>query len=194
MHNGNLEVNFNGVGQGKSLHSVIATLSGKALIYIQELTIEQARIDSRFVDLFSALWKAFTPTQHGTLLQCAVLRFDIAQGQAKAKQSIGMETSDLSILGGGDLNLITKEMNFVFDMYPRSHLNIELGSFNNIVFVKGTIKEPQVSASMQGVIKEGGSIALGIATGGISLIVEKLVKMATQNKSVCQQVLSEGQL
>jgi hypothetical protein len=192
LTNGNIQVNFDGSGHGVNLQSVMATLFGRTLIYIQELSIDEKRIDSRYVDLFSALWKVFTPTQSGTLLRCAVLRFDIQNGQATANQSIGMETDDLSILGGGNIDLASKEINFTFDMQPRSHFNIELGSFNNIVYLKGTLDQPQVSASMQGVVKEGGSVALGIVTGGMSLLVEKLVKMTTQNKSVCQQVLSGG--
>lgn len=192
LQNGSVEVDFKGKGAGSNLHSIISNLSGNILINIQGLSVEQLKMDSRYVDLFAALWKAFTPSQPGTLLECAVLRFDIANGQAHANQSIGIETADLAILGGGNMDLSNQQIDFTFDMSPRSHFNVELGSFSNVVYLKGTLAQPQVSASMQGVVKEGGSLALGIVTSGVSVLVEKLAKMVTQNKSVCQQVLAGG--
>ncbi|MFI4937486.1 MAG: AsmA family protein [Candidatus Berkiellales bacterium] len=190
---GVFDLQFKGSSYGDSTASVMANLTGKALIKINQLFILNEQIDSSVVDIFAALWSALTPKAKGTLIECTVMRFNIQHGLMVAKEGIGMQTSDLYALGGGELNLRSEQLNFMIDLYPRSQANIEIGSFNNIIYVQGTLSQPKIYTTALGVIQEGGTIALGIATSGISLLVEKLVKLATKSQSPCQKVLLAGE-
>lgn len=192
LQGGTLDMQFQGTTAGDNVGAMKANLSGKTLIQIKNMTILNQQIDSRYVDFFAALWKAFSNKKNTTVLECAAVRMDINQGKAQAKDGIGLETQDLYSLGSGTFDFKSQQLDFVFTLYPRSQMNIEIGSYNNIVFLKGTLNHPQVVTSAQGLIKEGGSIILGVATGGISILAEKLVKLAAQHQSPCKKIMSNN--
>ncbi len=167
-------------------------LTGNTLIHIKDMLILKKNIDSRYVDIFSAFWKKLSPSKESnTLLECAAMRFEIKKGLLQSNNNIAFETREIYTLGTGKADLKTGQLNFIFSLYPRSKLDLEVGALDNQVFLTGTVANPQFKASMQGLAREGGSIILGIATGGVSLLAEKLLKLTTQRSSPCKEVLSK---
>lgn len=190
LQGGRLDGYFEGTGQGKSVAELMAHLSGHSMLHIQQMTLLNKTIDSRYVDIFAALIKAIVPKSNMTQFECIAWKLDIQDGIAVAKDSIAIETSDIFAMGTGNLDLATEKLNFAFDIFPRSQANIEIGSLDNVAYLKGSLAAPVVESSSKGLIKEGGTLVLGIATGGLSLLAEKLFKIVTQHRSPCQEVLS----
>jgi len=191
LEDGKLNFQFNGHSKGTSVNALMTNISGNAVIDIQQMKLLDKTIDSRHVDVFAAILKTFKSKKNETLFECVAIKLDFVNGIAKANQSIALETPDIYALGAGTLNLHTKKLDFAFDLQPRSNMNVELGSLDHVVYLQGTLDSPQVTMSSKGLIKEGGTLVLGVATGGLSLLAEKLYKVATKS-SPCKQVLSRG--
>ena len=187
LEGGLLDVSFQGDSIGNSLSTLMANLSGKSNLYLKNMTLLNQNFDMRHVNIFAAIFKSFQTGSQDTTLECIAWHFDIKDGVAKANNSIALETRDIYALGTGSLTLQTKKLDFAFELHPRSQMN--LGSMENIIFLKGTLDSPQLKTSTQGIVREGGSIVLGIATGGVSLLAEKLLKIATHRSTPCKEVL-----
>lgn len=190
IQGGSLDLNFNGNAQGNNFAELMANLSGKGLMHIKDMRILEYTIDSRYVDLFSAILKKFVVKKNETTLECAAIRLKAKEGIIEVKDSFGLETKELIALGTGKIDLKNEKVDFTFDLSPRSQINIEIGSLDNVFFVKGPFAQLQVISSKQGLIREGGTLALGLATGGVSLLAEKVLKLVTKKRSPCSYVLS----
>lgn len=190
LSGGRLNLTFEGSSRGSSEAELMAHLSGDMLLQIHKMRILNQVIDSRYVDFLAAFWKNLLSHQDNTLLECGVMRMKIRNGVAQSKNGIGLETRELYALGTGSLNLKNEQLDYVFTLYPRHQVNLEVGSFENVLLLKGTMSKPQLVTTTQGIIQEGGSLLLGYATGGLSILAEKIFKVMTQKGSPCQEVLS----
>lgn len=190
--NGKLDISFEGKSRGISLADWMSHLSGRSIISIKNMQIQDRDIDARYLDIFAAIWKSLNPSKKGTSLECAALLLNAEEGKVVAKETIAMQTSDIYALGGGIIDLKQESIDLTFDLYPRSQMNIEVGSFDQVVHVRGSLAHPEWVKSPKGMIQEGGTLLLGVATGGISILAEKMLKIVSQKSSPCQQVLAEA--
>ncbi len=190
LQGGQLNLSFKGNSKGANPHALMANVNGKAVVFIQNMTLLNKAIDSRQVDIFAAILKSIHSKKNETLFECVAVKLDFMNGIAKANRSVALETPDIYALGAGTLNLRTQILDFAFELQPRSNLNVEIGSIDHLVYLKGTLQSPQISMSPKGLIKEGGTLVLGVATGGLSVLAEKLYKVATKTNSPCKQVLN----
>lgn len=187
LEGGLLDVSFQGDSIGNNVNTFMTNLSGKSNLYLKNMTLINQKFDMRHVNIFAAIFKNLQTGSKDTTLECIAWHFDIKDGVAKANNSIALETDEIYALGTGTLTLQTKKLDFAFELHPRSQINV--GSMDNIIFLKGTWDSPQLKASTQRIVREGGSIVLGIATGGVSLLAEKLLKIATHRSTPCKEVL-----
>ncbi len=190
--NGKLDIQFEGKSRGGELSTWMSHLSGRGLISIKNMQIQDRDIDTRYVDFFAAIWKSLNPSKKGTSLECVAMLLKAEDGTVKAKETIAMQTSDVYALGGGTVDLKNETIDLMFDLYPRTQANLEIGSFDQVIYVKGTLAQPEWIKSPKGMIKEGGTVLLGAVTSGISILAEKMLKIVSQKSSPCQQVLAEA--
>ncbi|MGE3319301.1 MAG: AsmA family protein [Candidatus Berkiella sp.] len=190
--NGKLDIEFDGKMRGTNLASWMSHLTGRMLLSIKNMQIQDRDIDSRYVDVFAALWKSLNPSKKGTSLECVAMLLKAEDGQVKAKETIAMQTGDIYALGGGGLDLKKETVDLTFDLYPRSQLNIGVGSIDQVIHLRGSLSKPEFVMSPKGFIKEGGSLLTGIATSGVSILAQKMLKIVNQKSSPCQQVMAEA--
>jgi len=190
--NGKLDIQFDGKTRGVDLATWMSHLTGRAVVSIKNMQIQDRDIDSRYVDVFASLWKALNPSKKGTSLECVAMLLKAEDGQVKAKETIAMQTGDIYALGGGGLDLKKETIDLSFDLYPRSQLNVGVGSIDQVVYVKGSLSKPELVISPKGLIKQGGSLLAGATTSGASMLAQKMLKIVSQKSSPCQQVMAEA--
>jgi len=191
ISDGVMDLKFRGNIQVSDSLNWLKRLSGKLFTHIQGMRLNNQKIDTRIVDLFSAFLKMFNKSKNQTELECVAMRFQVREGNLYAHESIGIDTPEIYALGTGSINLNNNQLNLTFDVYPRSQANLTVGAYDNVIFLKGPINRPQVTVSPHGVMKSGGTVILGFMTSGLSLLAEKFYKVMTQRGSPCQQVLAE---
>jgi len=198
LKSGNINITFNGQATANSFENWLSQLNGNALIYLRNVVVEDKQFDSRYVSILSAVTKLFFPFTgqnkgKNTLLECGVFRFDITRGLATAHQGIGFQTKELNGFGSLRVDLRDRTLSGAIELSSRDPVLLQVGTFNNLIYIKGTLSEPQVTGSMTTVAMQGGALALGWFTGGLSLIAQKLLTMTQQKQSPCEVVLSPSQ-
>ena len=169
-------------GEGNSFSNVAATLNGHVLAVAGEGRIE--------FDL--GWWKrklAFDIVQqinpmvtedNSSALSCAVIRFDVRDGQATSDKGLAFETDKIKILGSGTVDLKAEQMTLL------------LGSQSTVakvLKVEGPLTAPQVGLASSSVVKEALSAGTAIITGGLSLVGEYLVDWTLGEDKPCEIAL-----
>ncbi len=189
---GSADLNLALTGQGLDFTQWLNSITGNGLITVKNVLLANQQWDARLINLYSALWRQFSLGKNETNIKCAVMRFNAKNGVLFIEDGIGLDTAEIYALGKGQINLPQDSIKLTFQLYPKSEMNIELGTFRNLVYLQGQLSHPEIKASKMGVIKEGGTAILGIATGGLSLLAEKLINIATHKGSACEYVLKKN--
>ncbi len=172
---GKLNFDLKGNTVGNNMSKWIASLSGNML-----LNLTRARLHPNARKTISQLGDEF---------RCIVMKSKIREGVIRGKNNLGFDSSSLSGLGSGEYNLKTDQLNFIFQMVTNNKINLNLGGTLHTVKVTGTLEDPNARITSEELMRQGSRIALGIVTGGYSLLVEKLQDVLLQKKSSCQVVL-----
>lgn len=187
---GATDIDVNVSTRGSSPHEWAAGLGGNVRV-----TVGEARIKAREINLggdaLTRILEAINPfrkTDPEVQLQCAVVRLPITAGVARSDRGMGAESDKMSVLSSGTIDL-GKEVLDV-NLRPRVKEGIGLGGAQlaKLVRVTGPITDPRLGLDFGGVVGTTASIAAGVATGGLSLLGEKLLSTATA-ENACKVAL-----
>ena len=155
-------------GKGNSVASLMSGLSGKT-----EAIMNKGRVDRRFIDLLGAgvsgnLLQLLNPLKQQAAemqLNCFVNFFDIKNGLAKST-ALALDTSFITVVGEGTVNLKSEELNFAFNPMIKDTLGTKgagdwgLGDLSRPLKLTGTLAKP----------------ALDVSAGQTSLVVGKILR------------------
>ncbi len=86
---GLLTLNLQGESFIGDVDSMIKQFRGSALIHVQNMLLLNHKIDTRYVDIFSLLYKKMTSRDDTTRIQCLALRTRNNAGSATLKIILG---------------------------------------------------------------------------------------------------------
>jgi len=181
---GNTQLAFNLSGRGKSLHQMAASSNGALQISINNATLD-SKLLNKGGDFVITVLDAVNPMRkktNNTILECAVAYLPLTNGMIPLKNSVGVETDRLDVALSGNVNLNTEVINIKIDPQEKSGITtgIDLGGLVQLV---GTLQNPQVGLSKEGVVNSAVSIGLGFLTGGISIAAENAKSPASKRQS-----------
>lgn len=182
-----LDVDLN--GEGQSLATLMGSLDGHFAASIKDMELVKS-----FMSQFGAgLLSNLNPLDsEKTILECAVIRFDIEDGIADFHKKIAAQTSEVTWMGGGKINLKTEELDVGIAPKARGVIsgltNVGLAS---LVHVGGTLAEPKVGIDVADVAKKYVGYSAFVATGGLSFLAQKLVETTQANMDQCERILKD---
>ncbi len=185
------------VGNGNSVAAMMASANGLFSIDTNAATIHNDAAGVAGSDLVKMLFSLLNPmsaADTSTALECAVIRFPIADGVARNPTGIGVQTQKLTIVGGGTLDLRTEALDIGAKPKPREGIGINLSSLVDFVRLGGTLAHPRVATDAKGVTTAGLKVGAAVATGGLSLLAEGLFDRATAGADVCAIARGEESL
>ena len=156
-------------GKGNSVAALMAGLSGKT-----QAIMNKGRVDRRYIDLLGAgvsgnLLRLMNPLKQqakDVQLNCFVNFFDIKNGLAKST-ALALDTSYLTVVGEGTVNLKTEELDFAFKPLTKDTLGskggaeLGLGDLSKPLKLTGTLAKPALDVSTAQT-----SLAVGKMLGG----------------------------
>ena len=156
-------------GRGNSVASIMAGLSGKT-----QAIMSKGRVDRRYIDLLGAgvsenLLRLLNPLKQQAKevqLNCFVNFFDIKNGLAKST-ALALDTSYITVVGEGTVNLKSEELNFSFNPLTKDTLgtkgagDLGLGDLTKPLKLTGTLAKPALDVSAG-----QASLAVGKILGG----------------------------
>ena len=176
-------------GNGKSVADIMGSLNGHFAADLQDVELEKS-----FMSQFGAgLLSNLNPLDSDkTTLECAVIRLDIEDGIADFHRKIAAQTTEVTWMGGGEINLKTEELDVGIAPKARGPIsgltNVGLAS---LVHVGGTLAEPKIGVDVAEVAKKYVGYTAFVATGGLSFLAQKLVETTQANMDQCKRILGD---
>lgn len=151
---GDLTVAAHGVGD--SARAIVATLDGASSLVVSRGIIKNRYADLIGADVFREAF-AWTGGKHDTPLNCLVARFDIQKGLATSRGML-MDTSDMTMLGEGTINLRSELLDLELTPRPKDLSLLNLATPIDIV---GSLKHPMARPNKLAMAKR---VAGGVAS------------------------------
>lgn len=175
---GKTDVTINLKGSGSSVSQIMAGLNGKLLVKTGKGQISNSALEVASADAIMSTLSMLTPGAEevdGSILDCAVVNFNIKNGIATADKGIAMATDHLNVLGEGTVNLKTEQLDIGITPKAKEGIGLNLGQLAGLVRLSGTLANPSPKADTGAALKSGLSAGAAIATGGLSLLAEGLL-------------------
>lgn len=189
---GKSDVNISLKGRGSSVRSLMAALDGNVRMVVGPARLKRTEINIAG-DILSSVLDAANPFRKKddyTELRCAVARVPINNGVARVERSIALDTSKVSVVAAGTVNLANETLNVAVRPKAKEGLGIGAGELASVVRVTGTLAEPALGIDAAGAATQMAKIGAAMATGGMSLLGGALLGRAT-SEDVCAAALAE---
>ena len=191
---GYFNLNFDLEGAGKSPASLMGSLNGYLTTSIDDMELKKSFLTTFGAGLVSRL----NPLgKDKTMLECAVVRFDIEDGVADFDKKLAAQTTEVTWIGGGKIDFKTEEIKGGISSKPRQVLSsltnvVDVAGF---VLVDGTLAEPTFGIDVANVVtdaaKKYAQYTAFFMTGGLSWLAEKAVETAQANVDQCERILAD---
>lgn len=167
---------------GLSLHDLASNLNGTLKLDVSDGVIGNDTFELIGSDLVLELLRKLNPfmaSDPTTDLDCAVVNLNIKNGQVEIDKSIALETTKISIVADGKVDLINEKLDISFTPKARQGVGLNVGSLVKFLKVGGTLDSPKPVVSATGVLKTGVAVGAALSTGGATLLADGLTGMAT---------------
>jgi uncharacterized protein involved in outer membrane biogenesis len=179
---------------GKSSKAIASNADGQILVEVGDAKLPNNLIRTFGGDTLTNIANLINPNSDKdmlenkhTILTCAVANLKISDGVATADKGIAFETDVMNLVADGKIDFKDEMIDLNLAPYPQQGLKISVASIvGKLLKVKGPIASPSVSISKTGVAKSAVSIGAAMATGGMSLLGQKIIGTATEDKSPCE--------
>lgn len=178
---GNIDVTANVAGRGDNLRAMMSSLDGKASV-----VMGKGQVKSNYVDLMGADLLRFAASAGAgetTQVNCAVGRFDIAQGLASS-HDILFDTNHMTVKGEGSVSLGAERLGLKFTPRPKGISVVNLAAPWR---VEGPLRRPQVSLDEMGAATHAAGTLLSVVNP-LALLVP-LVTTGADDKNPCLAAL-----
>lgn len=182
-------------GSGGSVRELMAGLDGEGLLVLGEGRIQSSFIEWLGADLLTQIVEKLNPLGKGqpyTELTCGVVQFAAKDGIASTDRGVAFETSKMTLVSSGTVNLKTEAIDFSLRPETRNVVGIGAGGLVKLLRVRGSLMEPKVGIDELETAKTAASIGAAVVTSGLSLLAETLVKRATADAHPCQTALGRS--
>lgn len=188
LQGGKTELHVDIKGNGASPRSVMARLSGQALV-----TVGPARV-SRTLDLGGGILDLVNPGRKEdphTELVCAVLRFPAQDGVITIDRSMAYQTSKINVASSGTIDLRTEALDLAVRPSARQGIDLGMGQLAGLVRVGGTLGSPAIGVDAAGSARMAATVGAAIFTAGLSLLGQTLLNEAGKDPNPCQTALGK---
>ncbi len=186
---GTIDLHLDLDGEGASIASIMSSLNGYFGASLNNLELNRS-----FLSQFGAgMVRQLNPLDsEKTLLECGVVRFDIKDGIADFRRKLAAQTTEVTWLGGGEINLKTEEIDVGISPKARGAIssltNIDIAS---LVHIGGTLANPRFGIDLADVAYKYAGYTAFLATGGLSFLAQKMVDTVRANVDQCERILGE---
>ncbi len=176
-------------GKGDSIAALMGSLDGRFIAKISNAELEKTMLSTFGAGLLSQ----FNPLDSDrTTLECAIARLNVTDGMMEFEDKLAAQTTEVTWLGGGTINLKTEEIDLEIAPKARqiisSITNIDIAS---LIRVGGTLAEPSFGIDLLDAGQKYAEYTAFIATGGLSFIAKKAYDNRVSNIDHCERILAD---
>lgn len=162
---------------GHSPHRLAASLNGELRMRMGEASSAGPRASGPG-DLVEALLHALTPLRRpddNIRVLCAAARLPVKDGRILVDRSIAVEGERVDMVMSGLIDLGAERIELGMRPTVKKGTGLDPTAFAGVVKVAGPLAAPQVQVNLAGTAREAVNIGAAVATGGATLIGERLL-------------------
>lgn len=176
---------------GASPQELARALNGEIALEVQHATIRNdlfERIGSDILMQTVNLINPLVQQDEYTELECAALHFNAVDGVLTSADQIVVETTNMKIRGGGEIDLGKETLQI--DLVPSARQGVGIGAGNlaSVLRLGGTLGNPHPVADTKGILKTSATIGAAIATSGVSLLAQGLFNRLSNSGTACGRI------
>jgi len=183
-------------GRGESVRALMASLTGETILSIGEGRIQNQTAHWASGDLLFQLLGTLNPlakSEDTTVLSCAVARFTILDGMATTDKGLAARTDKVDVVGSGTVDLRSEKLDLGIRPIPRQGIGLSLSSpIAGLTRVRGTLARPAIGIDAEGTLRTAASAGAAAATGGLSMLGEKLFDKFSADSDPCRTALAQA--
>jgi AsmA family protein len=181
-------------GTGRSPRALAASADGELRVAIGPARVTAAGLEfggDALLRVFSMV-NPFHKSDGVTELQCAAIRLPAQSGLITVRQSLAYQTSKVSVVAFGTIDLRNESLDLVIRPTIREGLGIGPGQLAELVRLTGNLRSPSVGLDTIGALRTALSVGGALATSGLSLLAEGLLRRGTADPAPCRTALGQA--
>ncbi len=165
-------------GSGGSMHQLASSLNGEVLFQAEQMRLS-SNLGGLGGDLLTKLVETVNPfykQDKGSNLSCVVARLPLKGGAISVDRSIAAESEKLNVVAAGGIDLGAETLDLSIRPTVKEGLGVGAASLAQLVKLSGSLSDPRIGVNLKGAAREGLSVGAAVATGGLSLLGERMLK------------------
>jgi uncharacterized protein involved in outer membrane biogenesis len=178
LSGGRTEMHLDLTAAGASPRQLARSLSGE-LRFKAGSTRLSGNLSGLAGDLLTKLVDTVNPFHQqdkGSNVECAAARLPVNRGAIVIDRSIAVESDKLNVVASGSVDLGTETVDIAIRPTIKEGLGLGAASLAQLVKLTGSLSDPRIGVDLKGAARQGLSIGAAAATGGLSLLGERLLK------------------
>jgi uncharacterized protein involved in outer membrane biogenesis len=174
--------------EGDSIAALMGNLDGIIIARLNDANIEKTFLTTHGAGLI----RQVNPFGYKhTTLECAIVHFDITDGMVDFVDKLALQTTEVTWVGGGEINLKTEEFEMGMASKARKAISslTDFGIASNVT-IDGTLAEPSIGTDSK-IGRRYAAYLTHVATAGLSFLAQKAYDNRQSNKDPCQRILAE---
>jgi len=195
FHGGRLNLSANLAMAGTTPKELFASANGNVLLAASDTTLAGGTASALDRNILMTILKLLIPkgsADRELAVKCMVVQLPLRRGVASIDRSIAAETREVAVVASGVINLA--EQNLRLELRPSVKKGLGLNPANlatDFMEISGPLQNPQMGVGGKGVVRGAAKVGVGVATGGLSLLVPTVVG-AAKDVSVCAQAAAQA--
>jgi hypothetical protein len=181
-------------GSGNSLRALAASANGELILSVGKARVAAGGLDFGG-DLLTRLSSAVNPfhaTDRFTELQCLAVRLPAKDGVITVRRTIAYQTSKVNVVAAGTIDLRSESLDLAIRPTINEGIGIGPGQLAEIVRLTGPINAPGIRLDTVGALRAAASVGGAVATGGLSLLGEAILRRGASDPAPCRTALAGG--
>lgn len=181
-------------GRGRSIAGIAARANGRFYFSVTDARVATGLLHLFGADILTQIADLVIPgKRRRSNVECAVMRFDIGNGVARADKSIAMRTDRVTITGDGEVNLRDETLDIRVKTKAHTGFGLSTGLAANLIKIGGTILGPRLVTSPKNLLSTTANLGVAVVTSGWSLISQGLWNRLSTDRDLCKEVLAYRQ-
>jgi hypothetical protein len=184
---GTVDVVIDLSGTGVSPKEIVSSASGSLLARGVNTAIPASGFDFLTNSILVQIFSAINPKKKSEFhrLDCGVIGLRIVDGIVMSRDSVALQTQDVTYLIRGGFSLKDESVVFLINPKARKGFGVSAANLTNFYRIGGNLLKPKIEADPGGVLKTGATWGLAAATAGLSILAQGLFDKFTGDQDVC---------
>jgi hypothetical protein len=178
-------------GSGATARELAASSDGFFAVVLGEGVMDDSIANLVAADILVTLLETLSPfakEEDQSRMECAVILATFDDGIARL-EPMAVQTDEMTVLGGGTVDLNTEKLNLNWVTKPRKGLGLSASMITNpYIRLGGTLADPNLAMKPLEAVTTTG---VAVATGGLSILGKGLWDRVTAERKVCDKALKK---